>query len=637
MHSIENPFVRIELSDEGALTLRELKHGTVRKAEKPFFFRYGNFYSYDLWAHCRHTVTAADGRLAVHFDRFGWWAGFPEHTYHKPDPGPALEFDFSIELQDDEIHFTIGEIKGMDEEFCTVEFPAGMLTRKNSDPGGVLIPCGYGAWFPFPRNDTFRIEYRYFYDYNMIPGYGSLSETEAGIGVRIQDPCDQKTYFEVSTKKNHEASCGTVFEYNSRFANYPRKFLWKVLPPGSGYNELAKWYRSTLIREGKFVTLKEKIERHPETEQLVGAVCWKHNVYSQKKLPPGVKRDHSLGAASADVSAVEHFPNNRSAYEFFDSAKAAGFDRVTVYNTGWNFMGYDMGYPTRLPPNPERGTPEEFTAAAKYARSLSPDFVYSIHDNYHDCYRNSPEEYRHNIQRTAEGGLRKGGIWRGGRAELLCTKQSMIYVQRDIPQIVKMLGRGSLYTDVFGTMALEECWDEAHPQSRRGDLESRRKIIEFMVEQFGAVTTESAPTEALADLVAMGAYCSFFQPLPLPASAEQPFAVPFWQLVFHDSVLNTTGCHPFLKVEDYYPMIALYGLLPRSLEPESLRLSKELRSAYTAEMVRHRFLTPVKNRYQAVARTDFSDGATVWANLTDEAYDSDGISLAPHSFKIVRS
>ena len=121
----------------------------------------------------------------------------------------------------------------------------------------------------------------------------------------------------------------------------------------------------------------------------------------------------------------------------------------------------------------------------------------------------------------------------------------------------------------------------------------------------------------------------------LPASAEQPFAVPFWQLVFHDSVLNTTGCHPFLKVEDYYPMMALYGLLPRSLDADSLRLSKELRSAYKAEMIRHQFLTPVKECYHAVARTDFSDGTTVYANLTDKAYEADGIALEPHSFKIV--
>lgn len=634
MHSIENPFIRIELSDNGALALRDLKHGTVWKAEKPFYFGYGNFYSYDLWAHCRHRTDADKTRLHVHFDQFGWWAGFPEHTYHKPDPGPALEFDFTIELQEDEIQFTIGEIEGIDEEVCTVEFPAGMLNRKNSEPGGVLLPCGYGGLYRFPRHDTFKVEYRYFYDYNCIPGYGSFSEVNSGIGVRIQDPCDQKTYFEVSNRKDGEASCGTVFEYNRRFANYPRRFRWKILPPGSSYNEMAKWYRSTLIREGKFVTLEEKIRRNPEIEKLVGAVVWKFNVYSQKVLPPGVKRDYSLGAASADVAAVEHFPNNRSAYEFFDSAKAAGFDRVTVYNTGWNFMGYDVGYPTRLPPNPERGTPEEFTAAAQYARSLSDGFVYSIHDNYHDCYPSCPEEYRHNVQRTAEGGLRKGGIWRGGRAELMCTKQSMLYARRDVPQIVKMLGRGSLYVDVFGTMALEECWSEDHPQSRRDDLRSRREILQYMVDQFGGVTTESAPTEALADIVTMGAFCSFFPTLPMPASAEQPVAVPFWQLVFHDSVLGTTGCLK-LDVKDYYPMLALYGLLPRSLEEESLRLSRELRSAYKAEMVRHQFVTPVKDRYHAVARTDFSDGTTVWANLTDEVYEANGISLAPHSFKIV--
>ena len=631
--SLENSFLRVELSGNGTLVIKELKHGAEWKAESPFRFSYGDCYFHNLWEHCRHQITTDGNALHIHFDQYSWWAGFPGRAYYKPDPGPALEFDFSIELMDDEIHFTIGEIKGMDKESCTVEFPAGMLTRSVSEPGGMLIPCGYGSLYKFPRNDTFKIEYRYFYDYNTIPGYGWLFDRKAGIGVRIQDPCDQKIYFEVSTKQNCKASCGTIFEYNWRFANYPRRFIWKILPPGSSYNELAKWYRSTLIRDGKFVSLEEKIKRHPEVEKLVGTVCWKYNMYSQKELPPGIKRDYSYYIASSDV-ADSDLPNNRSAFEFFASAKAAGFDRVTVYNTGWNLKGYDKGYPTRLPPNPQRGTPEEFSAAADYARTLSDGFIYSVHDNYRDCYQDCPEEYRQNLQRTSEGGTRKGGIWRGGRAELLCPKQSMFYAKRDIPEIVKMVGRGSIYVDVFGCTNLEECWDPAHPQSRRDDLNARREILQYIADQFGSITTESAPTEALADIVTMGAFCSFFNSFSIPASAEMPIAVPFWQLVFHDSVLGTTCPMNNLKLEDYYPILALYGLLPLALDPESLKLSRELRSAYKAEMVRHQFLTPVKNSYQAVARTDFSDGTTVWANLTDQAYEADGISLPPHSFEI---
>ena len=202
------------------------------------------------------------------------------------------------------------------------------------------------------------------------------------------------------------------------------------------------------------------------------------------------------------------------------------------------------------------------------------------------------------------------------------------------PEIVKMVGRGSIYVDVFGCTNLEECWDPAHPQSRRDDLNARREILQYIADQFGSITTESAPTEALADIVTMGAFCSFFNSFSIPASAEMPIAVPFWQLVFHDSVLGTTCPMNNLKLEDYYPILALYGLLPLALDPESLKLSRELRSAYKAEMVHHQFLTPVKNSYQAVARTDFSDGTSVWANLTDQAYEADGISLPHHSFEI---
>lgn len=121
----------------------------------------------------------------------------------------------------------------------------------------------------------------------------------------------------------------------------------------------------------------------------------------------------------------------------FDLAKRKGFDRVCIYNTGWNRFGFDSGYPTRLPPNPERGTYEDFRNAAEYGRSLSDGFIYSVHDNYIDCYKNSPEYSGEEMVHNKNGAPVKGGIWRGGRCTVMCSAVSLKYAARDFPEIAR--------------------------------------------------------------------------------------------------------------------------------------------------------------------------------------------------------
>ncbi len=133
-------------------------------------------------------------------------------------------------------------------------------------------------------------------------------------------------------------------------------------------------------------------------------------------VAPPLPHDYSYFVTSPDGNSLEGRAANWSAAEIFETARKNGFDRVCVYNTGWNAGGYDGMYPTRLPPNPERGTPEAFCAAARDACSLSDGYVLSVHDNYYDAYRNSPEFSEEEIGRNDDGGLQRGAIWHGGRA-----------------------------------------------------------------------------------------------------------------------------------------------------------------------------------------------------------------------------
>ncbi|MBN2308492.1 MAG: hypothetical protein JXR94_05945 [Candidatus Hydrogenedentes bacterium] len=642
---IENDAMRVELSEEDfALRLVQKESGISWDAPAPFQVQYGP-YLYNVAEQCRGQIEC-DGarRITVAFDSFEFWARFKANGYHKPDPGPDLKFEFAIILDDDHVVFRVEAVDGMDDEDLLVRFPRGLLEFDSTAPGRLVFPYGFGVMFEFPREDSFSFQDEYGRAHYSMPVYGLFGE-QGGLGVHIRTPYDCRTSIAVNTAKPGRSSIENTFVFERAHANYAREIAFYPLSRGEGYVEWAKRYRRILEEEGRFVTLAEKIARNPEVEKLVGAVIWKHNVYSGA-VPEGVEHGYSLYMLAANQNEYEGLPNNWGARELFDTAKERGFDRLVVYNTGWNRGGFDSQYPTRFPPNPERGTEDEFSQAAAYARSLSADYVYSVHDNYLDVYRNSPEFDIDSIVTTKDGAPRKGGVWRGGRAYLICTANGIKYAERDMPRVADMLGRGSIYIDVLGCVGLQACHHEAHPQGRCGDVAMRRRILQFIKDTMGSVATEGTPMDCLCDIVDLGAYCYYHYVGGPIQMTPRPVPVPFWQLVYHDSVLNYTSESTFSAYgSEYILYVALYGLLPTQLDAVSRQLSINLREAYRSEMVRHEFLVePTVTRDAAgccwtegVARTEFGDGTQVVANFMQQPYECEGSGPIPaRSFVIVR-
>ncbi len=628
---IENAFYKVSIAADGSITLTGKQNGKTLISSTPFYFTYGDFYSYNIAEHAKMNVKQSENSLDITFSHFDWKARFPGHSYMKPDPGPNMRFSFCIELKDDEVLFTTGRILGMDNEQCNIEFPYRLCSWKCSEQVDAVITYGYGQIVRYPRENEF---FDFVWGYWAMPIHGVFWQT-GGFGVRNIDPCDSRHRLCNGTLQAGVASIETKHLFNKRFANYPRRMLWRQFPAGSNFFELAKWYRGMKIDEGTFVSFTEKFKTHPDVEKLAGAVIWKHSVYSQKKMPRNVSKDYSLYAVSPDVELVEGKPDRWNAYELFDKAHSLGFDRLCVFNAGWNRFGYDSGYPTRLPVNPERGTNEDFRKAAEYARSLSKDYIYSVHDNYIDVYANSPESFADSLRITADGVPMKGGIWRGGRAMIQCTAEAIKYARRDIPQIARMLGKGSIYIDVLGSSALRECYSEKHPASRRQDLQSRRKFMAFVRDQMGSLASEAVPNDATVDLVDLGAYLSGAIETPLPPHIKRAIAIPLWQLVYHDCSYCFTNAYNRYSALNYHAFCALFGLLPGGLDETSLVLSRKLRKAYCSEMTSFRFLSEPQPPYTYVAESTFADGTRVIANLTDEEYSADGISLKPHEFLII--
>jgi len=644
MHILENDKLKVELT-EGSLIVRltEKRTNTLWQSKGLVRMIYANSYAYDLARHCDLDIKKTSDCITVRFTNMTYWSRFEGHGYVKPDPGPELEFEASIILRDDHVLFRIEKIGNMNEEECLITFPFGLTHFKSDENVSLVFPYGFGMLLEFPRNDMYSYDVPYGVPGFTMPVYGVFGEN-AGLGIYVKTPFDYKAGIFVNTQKAGHAGIDGSFVFNNRFANYPREIVFYPMRDGN-YLKLAKLYRKILKDEGRFVSLDEKIKQNPEVEKLVGAVILKNSTFS-KEPPEGLKKSYSLYMLDPKQNEYEGLPENWTAKETFDKAKENGFDRVTVYNTGWNNKGFDSGYPTRFPPNPERGTFDDFRRDAEYARSLSDGYIYSVHDNYRDVYKNSEEFDENEIVADKNKVPAQGGIWRGGRAYHMCPEACMKYAKRDIPRLREMLGRGSIYIDVMGCARLMECYNDEHPVGCGDDAAARKKFFRYVKSEIGSVATEGNPGDYLNGVVDLGAFCYLHGRNGInPQTNPYPVPVPFWQLVYHDSVLNYTSESTFsFYGKEYLLYVALYGLLPFSLEAVSLRLSKELRDSYKSEMISHEFLEKPSVRRDekgcfltsGVARTVFGDGTEVVANFNERSYEYNGNTVQGRDFAIFK-
>ncbi len=598
----------------------ELDNGTVRfriasdASRAEAFSPYGNWESTDLVTmiygnairldavRCGKVTMEQKGtEICFQITDLVWMARFPGHGYLKPDPAPSITLSFRIFLEGDEICFVTEVPRGLDDEVMEIWFPKEPISWQTASEGHFA-----GAWDTLGSCLFYPSTERFFSDYTGILPVAGFFSPSGGMGFRTAETCDFRLRTDVNFSYAGIGRSTILHEFARGKSEYERTVRLKFFPAGSNYVTLAKWHRESVKREKRFKSLEEKIAASPEVAQLPGSVIWKHNTFACE-VPPHIKKDYSLYTSTLEAAEAEGRPGNWSAKEVFDTAYAAGFDRVCILNTGWNNKGFDSGYPTRFPPNPERGTEADFSAAAAYGKSLSKDYIFSVHDNYKDVYPNSEEFSFDEIVTTIDGGKLKGGIWRGGRCYLICGKETLKFAKRDLPHIGAMCGRGAIYLDVQGCTSLNNCYHPDHPGSKRDDAFWRLETFREAKKHIGAVATEGAPHEFAVQDIDLGAY-----PPIKRGNASNMKPIPFFQLVYHDSLYTfcgqgVSGVHGTA----YSNRVALYCMLPWDFGQESKRISKELRDTCTAEMVSHEFCSPT------LEHTIFSDGTEVYANFSN--------------------
>ncbi|TAH25564.1 MAG: hypothetical protein EAZ07_06435, partial [Cytophagales bacterium] len=233
-----------------------------------------------------------------------------------------------------------------------------------------------------------------------------------------------------------------------------------------GYVGIAQKFRSYAISKGMNKTLDEKIKETPELKKLIGGrqvtyyqaipkqkfstqenKLLKHEQLEKAKLegenpPPNISFTHEEVAQSLDTLKKEW-----------------GFKKGLVNIRGWIKGGYDASHPDIWPPEPMLGTVEQL----KKISTSDANYFSMLHDNYQDIYRHNPS-FPKGINITANGSLMRGGMWAGGQAYILNSRDSVKYAIRNWEQI-KTLNAAGIFVDTTSAVQLYQSYEQGNEAS----------------------------------------------------------------------------------------------------------------------------------------------------------------------------
>ncbi len=302
----------------------------------------------------------------------------------------------------------------------------------------------------------------------------------------------------------------------------------RLTPLGKGdFNTIASGYRRYMQKQGRLVTLRDKIRRDPHVELMIGAADAKLWTCLARRMSEDSTKEESVKIRwTFDEAArvAEHLK------------KDLGIERCLFMVGGWTEGGYDCRHPDNLPANPECGGNEGLANAVKRIQALN--YVDCLHDNVQDMYRDAKSWSPAFIEKRADGSLIQGGRWLGGRAYMVCAPKQLELAQRpqNLPAIRELFHPWSYFIDTTYAVGPRECHDPNHPIGRDDDVAWKIRLSDYAREQFGIFGSECGREWALPHsdffegLVGVsGRYFHNLKPDELGA-----VVIPFFEMVYHD-------------------------------------------------------------------------------------------------------
>ena len=378
--------------------------------------------------------------------------------------GDGLRFTYSASLD-----LKLEGIRLLDEALWTTD----------EERGSVIIPARIGLMIPARHGVNFTHTFdTYAYEGCHMAMSGVVKHGAAAL-ITWDDP-----YVAVELKselaKTGEAAWQQVLAPSLVLHKSARWVQVRFLGRGD-YVTLAKAYRQIAAERGWLNTWSEKLQGHPERAKLFGAINF--------KLWALLDREMDATSTHQKVLKVD--------WTFDEAAQVAEhlkrdlkLDKVLFIMGGWTHRGYDNQHPDILPANPECGGNSGLTECARRVMQLG--YLFCLHDNYQDIYRDSPSWSEDLIMKHPDGSLVKGGSWWGGQAYLTCSLKALELAKRpqNLPAVKELTNADSYFIDTTYASGLQECFDPAHPLTRADDMKWKQALSDYARQEFGIFGSE---------------------------------------------------------------------------------------------------------------------------------------------------
>jgi len=250
----------------------------------------------------------------------------------------------------------------------------------------------------------------------------------------------------------------------------------------ANYAAMADVYRQHLLNEKGCLPIRERLRENRLLDYVRD--CYYLKIYFGRK-PTSPTGDAEL----------QTYLTYREARELLGAWKRAGVIKANIDLTGWNREGHDGLYPTLFPIETTFGTEQEFQDLIEEAKKLG--YRITVHINYRDTYRRSPDWDPAYVLKDSHGRLVKQGMYGGGTVYPSCPVPVLErFLKRDLPRLKQMGMDGMLYFDGILGMA-QPCYDPSHPLSRRQYVQAVKEHLEYAAKLFGAVHTEVAQADLI--------------------------------------------------------------------------------------------------------------------------------------------
>lgn len=416
------------------------------------------------------------------------------YLYHMD--GSVTELKTSLYENDSIIRLTLDR-NTITEDTDHIDFCPDFLNTGIDPEGYMVIPRGTKEGGAILCRFHEREDTEYINDSNMLPVWGYKT---AGV-----------SYLAIVT--------GMAWDYrlvagvkNNIYYIYPRFFVDPEtayedmtveickLPSGSGYNEMAGFYRNRKIAEG-CVPLKERVKNNEQLKYAAESIEIRIRM-SWKPVPTPV--EHQTEENEPEVVLAVTADRLK---DIIDRIKCSGIKKAEICLVGVEKSGHDGRWPQFFPVEAKIGGEDKLREAVKYGQQMGYQMV--VHSNNTEMYQISEDWDEDKIIRNRDGSfLLDHNLWGGGRPYMMCPSEAVKFAQRDIPRIADLGFRGIHYIDVLSIFPPRKCYSSKHPLNSKQAIEYVRQIMNLSHEYFGGFASEGG-FDFAADLLDYVLYTSY--------------------------------------------------------------------------------------------------------------------------------